>query len=85
MFNAVTALGMAILVGVPTDCLPKALKTFRGVKRRFSYKIKTNNLILIDDYAHHPTEIDALHQAVTEMYPDTKKTDCFSTTFIFEN
>jgi len=73
MFNAVTALGMAILVGVPTDCLPKALKTFRGVKRRFSYKIKTNNLILIDDYAHHPTEIDALHQAVTEMYPDTKK------------
>ncbi|RZP16911.1 MAG: UDP-N-acetylmuramate--L-alanine ligase [Flavobacteriales bacterium] len=73
MFNAVTALGMAILVGVPTDCLSKALKTFRGVKRRFSYKIKTNNLILIDDYAHHPTEIDALHQAVTEMYPDTKK------------
>ena len=73
MFNAVTALGMAILAGTPTHCLPKALQDFKGVKRRFSYKIRTENLVLIDDYAHHPTEIDALYQAVTEMYPDNKK------------
>ena len=73
MFNAVTALGMAILVGAPIDCLPNALQDFKGVKRRFSYKIKTENLVLIDDYAHHPTEIDAIHQAVTEMYPQNKK------------
>lgn len=73
MFNAVTALGMAILAGSPTDCLPKALQDFKGVKRRFSYKIKTENLVLIDDYAHHPTEIDAVYQAVTEMYPQDKK------------
>ncbi|MCF6308026.1 MAG: UDP-N-acetylmuramate--L-alanine ligase [Flavobacteriaceae bacterium] len=73
MFNAVTALGMAILAGSPTDCLPKALQNFKGVKRRFSYKIKTKNLILIDDYAHHPTEIEAVYQAVTEMYPNKKK------------
>ncbi len=73
MFNAVTALGMAILAGSPTDSLPKALQDFKGVKRRFSYKIKTENLVLIDDYAHHPTEIDALYQAVTEMYPQNKK------------
>jgi UDP-N-acetylmuramate--alanine ligase len=73
MFNAVTALGMAILVGAPIDCLPNALQNFKGVKRRFSYKIKTENLVLIDDYAHHPTEIDAIHQAVTEMYPQNKK------------
>ncbi len=73
MFNAVTALGMAILVGTPTECLPKALNNFKGVKRRFSYKIKTENLVLIDDYAHHPTEIDALFQAVTEMYPNKEK------------
>ena len=73
MFNAVTALGMAILAGSPTDCLPKALQDFKGVKRRFSYKIRTENLVLIDDYAHHPTEIDALHQAVTEMYPQKDK------------
>jgi len=73
MFNAVTALGMAILAGSPTDCLPKAIQNFKGVKRRFSYKIKTDKLVLIDDYAHHPTEIDALYQAVTEMYPEKKK------------
>ena len=73
MFNALTALGMAILAGSPIDCLSKALKDFKGVKRRFSYKIRTKNLVLIDDYAHHPTEINALHQAVTEMYPQNKK------------
>ncbi len=71
--NAIMALGMAILAGSPTDCLPKALATFKGVKRRFSYKIKTESLVLIDDYAHHPTEIDALFQAVDEMYPEDHK------------
>jgi len=73
MFNAVTALGMAILAGTPTHCLPKALQSFKGVKRRFSYKIKSDDLVLIDDYAHHPTEIDALYQAVSEIYPNKKK------------
>ncbi len=71
--NAVMALGMAILAGSPTDCLPKALRNFKGVQRRFSYKIKRDDLVLIDDYAHHPTEIDALHQAVSELYPEDKK------------
>ena len=73
LFNAVTALGMAILAGSPTDCLPNALLSFKGVQRRFTYKIKTEDLVLIDDYAHHPTEIDALFQAVSEMYPNNKK------------
>lgn len=73
ILNAIMALGMAILAGSPTDCLPNALATFKGVKRRFSYKIKTENLVLIDDYAHHPTEIDALFQAVDEMYPNDRK------------
>lgn len=73
LHNAVTALGMAILAGSPTDCLPKALASFKGVQRRFSYKIKQDDLVLIDDYAHHPTEINALSQAVNEMYPDDTK------------
>lgn len=71
--NAIMALGMAILAGSPTDCLPKALASFKGVERRFSTKIKTEKLVLVDDYAHHPTEIDALFQAVDEMYPDDHK------------
>ena len=73
LFNAVIAMGMAILAGSPTDLLYNALLSFKGVQRRFTYKIKTDNLVLIDDYAHHPTEIDALFQAVSEMYPDDKK------------
>ncbi len=72
LLNAITALAMAIEYGSPTDDLARALYTFRGVKRRFSYKIKTDNLVLIDDYAHHPTEISAVHQAVREMYPSKK-------------
>ena len=73
LFNAVTAMGMAILAGSPMALLPAALESFKGVRRRFTYKIKTENLVLIDDYAHHPTEIDALFQAVSEMYPNDKK------------
>lgn len=74
LHNAVTALGMAILSGVPTQRLPKALQSFRGVERRFSYRIKRDDLVLIDDYAHHPKEIDALYQTVNEVYPkDTKQ------------
>ena len=73
LLNAITALGMAITVGTPTDGLPKALLNFKGVQRRFSYKIRTENLVVIDDYAHHPTEIDALYQAVAEMYPNDEK------------
>jgi UDP-N-acetylmuramate--alanine ligase len=73
MYNAVTALGMAILAGTPTSCLPKALSSFKGVKRRFSYKIKKKETVLIDDYAHHPTEINALFQAVTELFPNDEK------------
>lgn len=70
LLNAITALAMAIEYGSPSNGLSRALSSFRGVKRRFSYKIKTDNLVLIDDYAHHPTEISAVHQAVREMYPN---------------
>jgi UDP-N-acetylmuramate--alanine ligase len=64
---------MAILAGSPTDCLPRALNNFKGVRRRFSYRIKREDVVLIDDYAHHPTEIDALSQAVDELYPGDRK------------
>jgi len=50
----------------------KALASFKGVQRRFSYQIKSKNKVYIDDYAHHPTEIMAVHQAVRELYPNQK-------------
>lgn len=69
VLNAVTALAMALEYGSPTNQLSQALQSFKGIRRRFSYKIKTEELILIDDYAHHPAEIDAVFGAVKEMYP----------------
>lgn len=68
--NALMALAMAKTFGTPTESIAKALVTFKGIKRRFSYQIKTDDLVYIDDYAHHPTEINAVHQAVSELYPD---------------
>ena len=50
----------------------KIIESFKGIKRRFSYQIKESNLVYIDDYAHHPTEIDAVFQAVSELYPNQK-------------
>ncbi|GAA3512879.1 UDP-N-acetylmuramate--L-alanine ligase [Aquimarina addita] len=72
LLNAITAFAMAIIYGSPTDAIAKALFTFKGVQRRFSYQIKTDALVYVDDYAHHPTEIDALHQAIREMHPHKK-------------
>ncbi|MDX1752404.1 MAG: UDP-N-acetylmuramate--L-alanine ligase [Salinimicrobium sediminis] len=67
--NAVTALAMAMEFGAPPELLAGALASFKGVHRRFSYRIKREDLVLIDDYAHHPAEIAAVHQAVSEMHP----------------
>ncbi|WP_281989407.1 UDP-N-acetylmuramate--L-alanine ligase [Aquimarina aggregata] len=72
LLNAITAFAIAMLFGSPTTSLAKALFTFKGVKRRFTYQIKTDQLVYVDDYAHHPTEINALHQAVREMHPNKK-------------
>ena len=72
VLNTVVALAMANEYGVPLLSIARALKTFKGVQRRFTFKIKTDNLVLIDDYAHHPTEINAVAEAVRELYP-TKK------------
>jgi len=70
VFNAVTALAMAIKFGVSPEALKPALENFRGVNRRFTYRVNRKDLVLIDDYAHHPTEIDAVHESVRELYPD---------------
>ncbi len=63
---------MAVEYGCPHKQLAKALASYKGVKRRFTYQIKTDDFVFIDDYAHHPEEIKAVHQAVREMYPSKK-------------
>ena len=72
LMNALMALAMAKTFGLPNEDIASALHSFKGIKRRFSYQIKTENLVYIDDYAHHPTEINAVHQAVRELYPGQK-------------
>jgi len=72
LMNALMALAMAKTYGTSSDAIKNALATFKGVQRRFSYQIKTDSLVYIDDYAHHPTEINAVHQAVRELYPNQK-------------
>ncbi|MBL0014326.1 MAG: UDP-N-acetylmuramate--L-alanine ligase [Flavobacterium sp.] len=70
--NALMALAMAKTYGIANEDIRNALASFRGIRRRFSFQIKTDELVFIDDYAHHPTEINAVHQAVRELYPNRK-------------
>ncbi|OCK43205.1 UDP-N-acetylmuramate--L-alanine ligase [Tenacibaculum soleae] len=72
MMNALAAIAMANVYGLSLIKIKEQLKTFKGVQRRFSYKIKREDIVLIDDYAHHPTEINAVEHSVREMYPNEK-------------
>jgi UDP-N-acetylmuramate--alanine ligase len=70
--NALVSIAMAEKQGLSLEEIKEALSSYKGVKRRFSYKIKQDDLVLIDDYAHHPAEIEAVENTVREMYPDQK-------------
>ena len=75
--NALLAFAMAKSYGVDVEKIKNALATFKGVRRRFSFQIREEKLVYIDDYAHHPTEINAVNQAVRELYPNKKIIACF--------
>jgi UDP-N-acetylmuramate--alanine ligase len=75
--NAVAAISVALQLGIGADIIRNALGSFKGVKRRFEYQIQRDDLVYIDDYAHHPTEIAALLQSVRELYPGKKITAVF--------
>lgn len=72
LMNAGMALSMALSFGANPKKLKAALKTFKGVERRFTYHLKTEKITLIEDYAHHPEEIKAVYQAARELYPNKK-------------
>jgi UDP-N-acetylmuramate--alanine ligase len=75
--NAVAASSMAALLGTGNDVIRKALETFSGIQRRFDYHINTNTKVYIDDYAHHPKELEATITSVRELYPGKKITGIF--------
>jgi UDP-N-acetylmuramate--alanine ligase len=75
--NALAAFIAGRKVGVSADEIKKALHSFKGVKRRFEYHVKTKDVIYIDDYAHHPTELNAFINAVKTLYPSKTLTLIF--------
>jgi UDP-N-acetylmuramate--alanine ligase len=70
--NALACIALLSYLGLSEVEIRKGLASFKGVKRRFEYHVKKNDLIYIDDYAHHPTELNALISSIRMLYP-TKK------------
>jgi UDP-N-acetylmuramate--alanine ligase len=70
--NAIAALTAARMAGVKDEDLIKGLLSFSGMERRFDVQVKSENLIYIDDYAHHPKEIKATVSSIKQMYPGKK-------------
>ena len=68
---------MALHFGLTAEEVKEGIGSFKGVKRRFEYHIKSEKLVYIDDYAHHPAEINALVSSVKELYPEKKITGIF--------
>ncbi|HEU5289984.1 MAG TPA: UDP-N-acetylmuramate--L-alanine ligase, partial [Cyclobacteriaceae bacterium] len=75
--NAIAASIAAHLSGVDMKTIKEALASFQGVKRRFEFVVKGNKVIFVDDYAHHPTEIEAFLKSMKSMYPRRKLTVIF--------
>lgn len=68
--NAVAAVAMAMEMGVNEKQIKEALGSFKGIKRRFSRYESASGKIIIDDYAHHPTELNAIIRATENFYPN---------------
>jgi UDP-N-acetylmuramate--alanine ligase len=77
MENAIAATLVALKFGIDEKTIREALASFRGVKRRFEFIIRKPELIYIDDYAHHPAEIEAFLRSLKEMYKGKKITVIF--------
>ena len=75
VYNAVLAASLANYAGVNGQIIANSLSSFKGIKRRFEFH--SNNPIIIEDYAHHPTELNALLTSIEELYPSKKATLVF--------
>jgi UDP-N-acetylmuramate--alanine ligase len=75
--NAVSAIAVCRAVGLSESQIRSALSSFKGVKRRFEYHIRRDDLVLIDDYAHHPEELRACISSVRQLYPGRHITGVF--------
>lgn len=70
--NGIAAMALAILNGVTEEELRSGMKSFSGVDRRFDFKVKSDKIVFLSDYAHHPNEIDACVKSIRELYAGKK-------------
>ena len=75
--NGVAASAIALTYGIAPEKIKEALASFSGVKRRFDMQVKYDDLVYLDDYAHHPNEIAAAISSTRERYPDFRYTAIF--------
>ncbi len=75
--NGVAAMAMAQLAGCSASELRYGMETYRGVDRRFDFKIRTDKVVFLSDYAHHPKEIYQSAKSLRELYHDRKITAIF--------
>lgn len=75
--NGIAAMAMAQLAGCTAEELRIGMKTYRGVERRFDFKIKNDKLVFLSDYAHHPKEIYQSARSIRELYKDRHITAIF--------
>ncbi len=75
--NVVAAIAVARQLRISEEKISEAVHSYTGVRRRFDYQIKTDDLVYIDDYAHHPEELRACISSVRELYPGKKITGIF--------
>ncbi|MGL4596199.1 MAG: glutamate ligase domain-containing protein, partial [Bacteroidia bacterium] len=75
--NAIAATAAAMQVGLSVEAVRKGLESFKGVQRRFDYRIRDERVVYIDDYGHHPEELRACISSVRELYPQKRITGIF--------
>ena len=75
--NGVAAMALAHLSGATDEEIKQAMASFRGVNRRFDFKLKTDKVVFLSDYAHHPAEIAQSLKSIRELYRDKKITAIF--------
>ncbi len=70
--NALAAISACRRLGLSVESIIPALHNYRGVRRRFEYHVQTNGMVYLDDYAHHPKELEALISSARELFPDRR-------------
>ena len=75
--NTLAAIAVAHSLGIDGEAIKAAVAAFKGVKRRFEYVVRTEETVLVDDYAHHPEELRALITGAKDLFPGRKCTVVF--------